>query len=707
MKNKIMKTLKCLAACAILVSAFVLPASAKSNSDYVLIEGTIEMPIPETYTLTRVINNPSDAPDFERLKDPEDLFLNEQGYLFVVDSGNNRIVKLDSDGKLAGVFTGPNDKPLNKPQGIFADKDGNMFIADTGNYRILHLSSDGSFVEEFTRPDSEKLDKDFIFDPTKVVVSDTGYIYALKGQSLMSIDGYNNFRGYVGQSKIAFNISEMFIRMFGSREQISKMRTRSAAFYNNITLVDGNMIYAATMDTYEGELKKLNSVGTNIYKKYGTPVDELFRTIFMLSFDDIPFSYGNRGDKLPQFADVAVDDNEIVTALDKATNRLFQYDREGNLLTVFGNYGERDGHFIMPVSVVTDKEGNIYVLDKSKCNIQVFAPTAFIKNIHAAAGEYFKGDYEKAKTYWEAVLSTGENYQLANSGLAQAYFKQENWQASMDEYKLAGDRLGYSKAFDKYRHDLFRGHFFWVVIGAVALFAALGALIIVFKKLYTRAQNKFYARAEGCHGTGNMLALSLGMFFHPIDVFRTVRESRGHLKVRVGFILLLLTFAVRLIYIFGVHFPLVELDPRNANLVIEVGKMLLPPITFVIASYAVTAIVGGESKLKEIFTASCYCLMPYIVLTALLTALSHIMSRGEAGLFTFVVKASWILIYIFFLVSICVLNNYSTGKTVAVALLSVIAMVLAWIVVLLVMSLSAQLIEFITGLFREIRISQL
>ena len=74
-----MKTIKCLAVCLILVSAFVLPASAESNSDYVLIEGTIEMPIPETYTLTRVINNPSSDPGFELFKDPEDLFLNEQG----------------------------------------------------------------------------------------------------------------------------------------------------------------------------------------------------------------------------------------------------------------------------------------------------------------------------------------------------------------------------------------------------------------------------------------------------------------------------------------------------------------------------------------------------------------------------------------------------------------------------------------------------
>ncbi|HIZ19794.1 MAG TPA: hypothetical protein H9674_02930 [Firmicutes bacterium] len=706
---KISRMARCAAGLiAALLTAAALPFSAAAdNTDYTLVEGDLQMPIPETYTLKQVIQNPTGQEGFDGLKEPEDLFINEQGYLFVADTGNNRIVKMTRQGELIAVFTGPEDSPLNSPRGVFADAEGNMYIADTGNYRILHLAADGTYVEEFGRPESDKLDEDFIFDPTKVVISPTGYIYALKGQYLITIDGYGNFRGYVGQSKIPFSLREFLVRIFASDTQRNSLRTRVAASYTNVALGPDGMLYASTLDTYEGELKKLNSIGNNIYKTYAEPTAQIVQMLTTLSFDDLSFSFGDRSLEMPNFVDVAVDDQQIMTALDSATCRLFQYDRDGNLLTIFGNKGDQNGCFQQPSSVVVDSEGCLYVLDKYKNNITVFAPTAFIQNVHAALGEYYNGDYEKASTLWQQVLATGENYQLANIGMAQAAYKQENWTEAMRQYKLAGDRLGYSEAFAKYRHSLFRGHFFLAALGAAALVILLGALVVGLHKAGARAVKNFENQSPGRYGTGNMLLLSCGVFFHPIDVMRIVRDCRGHLKARVGLILIAALAVVRVTYIYTVHYPLVEIAPRDANLVLELGKLLLPLLTFVIAAYAVTAIVGGESKLSEIFTASCFCMVPYILVYAILAPLSHLLCRSEEGMVVFLVKFTWVLIFLLFIVNVCVLNDYSGRKTIAVVLLSLFAMVLTWITILLVLSLSAQLVEFVTGFFNELRMSRL
>ena len=179
-------------------AAAFLSVNVSASTDYTLVEGDIHMTIAETYTLTQVINNPCASTDGVGFSAPQDIFLNAQGYLFVVDTDNNRVVKLTTDGALVNIFTGSANSPLKKPQGIWVDDDGNMYIADTGNYRILHLSADGTFVEQFICPDSELLGEDFIFDPTKVAISPTGQIYALKGQFLISMDANNMFRGYVG-----------------------------------------------------------------------------------------------------------------------------------------------------------------------------------------------------------------------------------------------------------------------------------------------------------------------------------------------------------------------------------------------------------------------------------------------------------------------------------------------------------------------------
>ena len=750
---------RCLSVLCLLVVLANMPVLA-ANSDYTLVEGDTQMPIPETYTLEKVINSfrieegvkvdgidvddihdgddaevgQAAAADAEEeteeggeeggdttgetsgqaadtlsnsLNNPNDLFINEQGYMFIADTGNNRIVKMTLDGVLLGVFTGPKDSPLKTPNGVFADDEGNMYVADTGNYRIVHLSADGSFVEEFTRPESPNLPEDFNFDPTKVIVSDTGYIYALKGQYLISIDGYGKFRGFVGQSKLPFSLSRWLARIFASKEQLEKMSTEVPDSYTNVTLSDDNMIYASSEDTTEGELKKLNSIGTNIYKKYGKSVPEWLKALYTLNFDDIPFSYGDRQMDMPRFVDISVDSDEIVTAIDAETCRLFQYDKDANLLAIFGSYDERDGGFIQPISLDVDADGTYYILDKSKNNIQAFKPTAFIKNVHAAVGEYNKGDYDKASELWSEVLKTGENYQLAHAGIAQAAYKQEDWQKSMEEYKLAGDRVNYSKAFAKYRHSLFRGNFILVVLGACALMAALGAMIFGLKKMSARAEQRFVNTEEGRYSTANLLKLSPGVFFHPIDTFRAVKECRGRLKVWAGLILVVLTLITRLLVIFATNYPLVTVNPRQANILIEVGKILLPLLTFVIACYAVTAIVGGESKLSEIFTASCFCMVPYIVVNIVMTALSYIMCRTEAGVYIFAVKAAWYIVFLLFIINICVLNNYGAGKTIFVGVVSVFVMILTWITILLVLSLSAQLVEFIAGIFREIRMSQL
>lgn len=704
MKKRILKNCSLFIISILCLSAIPFTASANNNSDYTLVEGNVRMPIAETYSLDEVINTPISDEEVTGFNAPEDLFLNAQGYLFVVDSGNNRIVKMDTQGNQIAVFAGPEEKPLKSPKGIFVDDEGNMYIADTGNNRIVHLSSDGSFVESFGRPDSEKLDSDFIFDPTKVIVSNTGYIYALKGQYLLCIDGYGSFRGYVGQSKIAYSLSEVLIRMFGSEKQIAAISTRVAASYTNIALDDDGIILASTLDSRDGEIKRLNAVGDNIYRNYGASSSfSLFGDTFTYAFDDLSFSFGDYTIDQPYFCDVTMHDNSIISALDRKTCKIFQYDSEGNLLSVFGSSGDVDGSFINPCSLVSDEEGRLFVLDKGKNNIQIFSPTSFTKKIYAAVEQYQLGDYEKAKTIWQEVLGICENYQMANIGIAKATFKQENWTEAMEQYKLASDRKGYSEAYAEYRHSFIRTYFLPVCGAAVLLVALFGWAVFRLKKSCERALDRHYSNDPKRYSVGNMLLCGAGTVFHPFDTFSMIKGSRKKLKPAVGLIILAAVFAVRVFFIYGVHYPLVQLQPRDANIILELARMILPVVTFAFSCQLVTAIVGGEAKLDETFTACCFSMVPYVLITSVLTALSNIMCREESGLFTFIINAATVIVILLFFLNIYLLNNYTVTKALAVALLSLFTMVLIWIVILMVLSLSLQLCEFVVGIIREIR----
>ena len=53
----------------------------------------------------------------------------------------------------------------------------------------------------------------------------------------------------------------------------------------------------------------------------------------------------------------------------------------------------------------------------------------------------------------------------------------------MSYYKNANDKAGYAKAFSKYRHELFREYFGWIVIAGVALITGVYfAIRLMFKK---------------------------------------------------------------------------------------------------------------------------------------------------------------------------------------------------------------------------------
>jgi uncharacterized protein (TIGR03437 family) len=89
--------------------------------------------------------------------EPHGLAFDSTGNLYIADTGNNRIRKIDSNGiinTIAGqggptgdmtyACSGASDTSLAAPEALAIDSAGNIYIADTGKNRILKLTPDGA-----------------------------------------------------------------------------------------------------------------------------------------------------------------------------------------------------------------------------------------------------------------------------------------------------------------------------------------------------------------------------------------------------------------------------------------------------------------------------------------------------------------------------------------------------------------------------------
>jgi hypothetical protein len=200
-----------------------------------------------------------------------------------------------------------------------------------------------------------------------------------------------------------------------------------------------------------------------------------------------------------------------------------------------------------------------------------------------------------------------------------------------------------------------------------------------------------------------MIALDLAflMVFHPTDAYYEIKRRGKDLSIIPSIVILFLVLAVRYLYVSFVHAPLADIKLRDTNLVLEVGRILLPVLTIVVSIYAVTCIMYGETKIKTIFITVSYSFLPYLIITPLCLGVSQFIGLTESE-FYFAAQAvmwAWIVLLVFF--SIMQQNDYTLKKTLGVTLLSLIGVVLIWAVAIMILALSVQVVTWFQEVIRE------
>lgn len=471
---KKLKTISALVLSALIFAGSFMTAQAEEgytyNYDY---WGDVQYS-PDTYNVAAVVTA-ADMGLETPMKSPQGLFAFGD-MLYICDSGNNRIVEVkrldDTVLKVQRVITefkGAEVNTFSNPTDIAVTEDGYLFICDQNNNRVLKLDMDLNYVMQFTKPDDANFDQELDFLPDKLAVDSAGRVYCLainvnKGTIKFEADGV--FSGFIGATPVTYNWTDYLKKRFSTKAQRAQLESFVPTEYDNIYMDHEGFIYAVTSNVSEADVdsgkanpvRRLNLMGNDILIRNGEwPV-----------IGDIYWGEagGYKGISLMQ--DITAFENDVYVCLDRNRGRLFAYDEQGRLLCAFGGNGNMDGYFKQPTAL-EHMGHDLFVLDALDNSITIFMPTTFGSLIFQAIEQFQDGYYTESGETWKEVMELNGNYDLAYIGIGRSLLRQEKYKEAMEYFELKYDEDNYSRAFKQYRKEWVEENIGWLVALAFAV----------------------------------------------------------------------------------------------------------------------------------------------------------------------------------------------------------------------------------------------
>lgn len=670
------------------------------------------VPAPQAYVPKQVING--STLEITPFNSPQDLMVTPANEIYIVDSGNNRLVVLDQNFEVINIidsFTSEDKVDhFKNPAGVFVTDNGDILVADQDNERIVilnrHLELIATITKELQNTDNELFPASF--QPQKVVADKVQRVYVLAYGIFDGIIVFNNdgmFRGFIGAPRVKPNPYEYFWYRLATDEQRQRLSLYLPVEHSNLAIDNHGFIWATVSGGALSEsekVRRLSPSGNDVLRRLGffAPIGDLIEN-------------PDKKNPASTFLDVVPREDGIYSVLDRTRGRVFTYDDKGDLLYVFGGRGDRFGQFSNPHAL--DALGdNLIILDRGANRLIVFEPTPYALQIHEAIHLYNSGKLQQSADAWLEVLNSNSNYDLAYNGVGDALLGQGQYKEAMEVYRLGNNRKGYSDAFARYRQQVIADKFglFVLSIGIVL------ALILFYQKwreqkrsipgyseiAYSQAAADIQQRPYPIQLVFQIISglrYALYVIFHPFDGFWDLKHEKRGNTYAAGTILLLVTFT----YVFMRQhsgFVVNTNDISQLNIITELVSILIPFGLWCIVNWALTTLMEGKGSLKDIFIASAYALTPIIIINIPNTILSNFLTLEESSFYYLFISLTifWTAFLLF--TGTMVTHEYEGIKTVFISILVIAGMVFVMFLGLLFFNLVDQVGIFFRDIYKEL-----
>ena len=625
-------------------------------------------------------------------------------YIYLLDSGNSRVVVLDNNYQFVRVIdsikNGEEALDLSSANGLYVTNSGAIYIADSTKQYVVVANADGIVKKIITKPDSPIIPDNLEFKAIKVVEDKDGFIFVLcKGVyygALVFTQDYE-FSGFFGANQTSATvfdaIKNFFVNTLKSEAQY-EFSLRELPYEFDDIYEKGGFIYTATANSEsgKGQIRKLSYSGINILNRDGDSADN--------------FAFGNgetiqlidRTTAIEHFSAVAVDDKGYIYALDSTYGRVFVYDTGCNLVTAFGGgkgLGEQVGTFKNATELAINGK-DILVVDSHTNSLTVFTLTDFGKLLFSAMEKTNNGDFEGAYPLWLNVKEQDGYNQLAYVGIANYYISIEDYKSALEYAKLGYERDIYERAFEQVRLNLLSENF--AIIFIVAIIAIIGIIVyLVWRKKHPREK-----REPGIVLTSLLAPLRPIQTSLKIKTLRKQKSKQLNIYMFIAFGIMFLMFIGKVLETTWGGFMYSDYDPDKYNSAMVLITTVGIAVLWCVVNWGLCTLFEGKGTFKEIVIATGFALIPQIIYSIFFIIASQFLVYSEQVILTGAQSICWIITIVVLLVELTIIHDYSFFRAIGMGIVTILGMVLCAFLILLVLTLFQDVLEFIRSVYNEV-----
>ncbi|MDE5859706.1 MAG: YIP1 family protein [Oscillospiraceae bacterium] len=188
---------------------------------------------------------------------------------------------------------------------------------------------------------------------------------------------------------------------------------------------------------------------------------------------------------------------------------------------------------------------------------------------------------------------------------------------------------------------------------------------------------------------------------HPFEGFEDLRwKKQGSMGIAFAVVCLLFIQQIAYNRLYG--FQYYSDYDKIFNIVPYIFKSFIIFFTWVVANWAMCTLFDGEGTMKNIFINSAYALIPYITGYLIGTVMSHFLIQDEYVFIQAVEIIGLCWSFVLLISGIKAVHQFTFGKTIALMLLTLVAMVAILFLLVLLLTLFQQVLIFIFSIYTEL-----